>query len=420
MKQLLLFIITIASTTLFAQEESPSFNKWSIELSGGLQKASRPFATDYYVNTPSLGQGSLGVRYMLNDRFGLKGDFGYNSIEADELSLDFQATYLRGSLQGVVNLGHVLRFEDWTQHIGLLFHTGAGYSVLNTEEGAIDDGQDGMMHVMAGITPQFKISERLAFTLDLTLIGNLGQSVTWDGQSITDNRGIKGSIYNYSAGFTYYLGGNEKHVDWAPNGGLKSELEQLQERLAKVETDMIDSDQDGVADYLDREQNTTSGVAVNTKGVDVDVNENGIPDEIEPSLDRRYVNEEDYIVSGTNTQSGLNMEELINKGYVNVYFQFNSDKPQFYSLQAINYLIVYMNENPSANAELIGYSDEIGEQNYNLQLSERRAKRVYDILIAAGVDSGRLSYRGGGEDTSVNKDSAAARQLVRRVTFKLK
>src|SRR5690606_40548444 len=96
------------------------------------------------------------------------------------------------------------------------------------------------------------------------------------------------------------------------------------------------------------------------------------------------------------------------------------NKPESYSLDVINYLIKYMSDNPSANAELIGYADEIGNPEYNQQLSERRAKRVYDILLATGVSANRLSYTGGGEDTSVDKESSAARQLVRRVTFKLK
>src|SRR5690606_37212600 len=128
------------------------------------------------------------------------------------------------------------------------------------------------------------------------------------------------------------LGGAEKHADWySENNELKEMVLGLEERVAKLETDLIDSDQDGVPDYLDREPNTMSGVAVDTKGIAVDKNRNGIPDEIESSLDKRFVNEEDYVKGGDGS-----VEELLNKGYVNVYFQFNSDKPETYSLEAIN------------------------------------------------------------------------------------
>jgi OOP family OmpA-OmpF porin len=160
-----------------------------------------------------------------------------------------------------------------------------------------------------------------------------------------------------------------------------------------------------------------SGVAVNTKGIAVDVNKNGIPDEIESSLDDRFVNESDYV---TKQRGGGNVKELLDKGYVNVYFKFNSTTPETYSLEAINYLIKYMEANPSTNAELIGYADEIGNPTYNKNISEKRANKVKEILVASGVAESRLTVTGNGEDTSVEKSSAQARQLVRRVTFKLK
>ena len=105
---------------------------------------------------------------------------------------------------------------------------------------------------------------------------------------------------------------------------------------------------------------------------------------------------------------------------MNVYFKFNSDQPETYSLEAINYLVNYMHENQNASAELVGYADAIGGDQYNKQLSERRAKKVYDIVIASGIEESRLSYRGAGVDDSVEKSSSDARQIVRRVTFKLK
>ncbi len=420
-KVFLLAILIMSANWANAQEELSTSNKFSIELSGGLQKASRPFAPGYYVNSPSFAQGSLGVRYMMNDRFGLKADVGYNAMESDDTSLEFSGNYTRVSLQGVINLGHILNFSDWTNSVGLLFHTGTGFSMLNVDDATLNDGKDNMMHVMAGITPQVKLSDRFAVNVDLSLIGNIGQSLSWDGNINPGTRGIDGSLYNYSLGLTYYIGENEQHVDWnATENVLKTKVEELEARLAEVEIEMLDTDKDGVADYLDREENTMSGVAVNTKGIAIDQNKNGIPDEIESSLDNRFVNEKDYVANGNDIVGSLGIEELINKGYVSVYFGFRDDKPEFYSLHAINYLVKYMEEHPSTKAELVGFADEIGDEGSNSNLSKRRAKRVYDILVASGINSNRLTYKGNGEDASVDKNSGAARQLVRRVTFKLK
>jgi OOP family OmpA-OmpF porin len=52
---------------------------------------------------------------------------------------------------------------------------------------------------------------------------------------------------------------------------------------------LIDTDQDGVADYLDLEKNTVSGVMVDSKGRAIDLNNNNVP-ELENYLMANYVN----------------------------------------------------------------------------------------------------------------------------------
>ena len=145
-----------------------------------------------------------------------------------------------------------------------------------------------------------------------------------------------------------------------------------------------------------------------------------MPDELESTLDNRYAKKGDIPTSTPAIASGDDViKKLIEDGYVNVYFQFNSTKPETYSLESINYLIKYMTENAGASAQLVGYADEIGNPSTNQRLSERRAQKVKDIMVAAGISASRLTATGNGEDASVDKNSAPARQLVRRVTFKL-
>lgn len=417
MKKLLLPLLLFSAYFLSAQEqENYDFNKWSVEATGGFTKPVRPMASGYFTDTPTFGQFTLGTRYMVNNRFGLKLDFGYNTMKEGDNSLPFKSNYYRTSLQGVANIGSILKFETWTNTIGLLAHAGGGYSQLSPKEPLELDDNDGMANIIFGITPQIRLGDRVAFTTDVSMVGHIGQNYTWDGTAQNSRRGFDGYKINVSAGLTFYLGKNEKHADWAPQElMMKERLEDIDGRLSKVETDLIDTDQDGVPDYLDREPNTMSGATVDTKGVAIDKNKNGIPDDFESALDQRYAKKGE--VTGG---SDAGVEGLLNNGYVNVYFKFNSDKPETYSLNAINFLTTYMKENPSANAELIGYADELGSPQYNQSLSEKRALRVYEILVASGVDKGRLTYTGGGEDSTVDKSSEPARQLVRRVTFKLK
>lgn len=427
-KQLLLTLLigVISYFNVYAQEENNDegalYNKWSIDLSAGVNKAERPFLNDVFTNTPSFFSGSIGARYMFNTKAGLRANLGYNSFNADDNSnFEFESTLYTFSLEGVINAGNLLNFNEWTDRFNILVHGGLGYGRL-TSSTPIDRSfgdADQVLSAMAGISPQIRLTNRIALFGDLTAIGNIRQDLNFDG-TVADRtrRGFDGFYVTASVGISIYLGKNEKHADWFVDDAVnKEKIAQLDERLSKVETDLIDTDQDGVPDYLDREPNTVSGVAVDTKGYAVDLNKNGIPDELESALEARYAKKSDLenLSRGGNTDV---IAKLLNDGYVNVYFQFNSSKPELYSLDAINYLIKYLSENPSKKAELIGYADEVGNSTYNQQLSEKRAKRVFDILVASGIDANRLSITGAGEDSGVT--SADARHLIRRVTFKLK
>ena len=430
MKKITLAIIALVGMQLAtnAQEStetmSTDFNKWSVELTGGVNKPVRPVSGGSFTNTPSLYTVTGGVRYMFNDKVGLKGGIAYNSFENDDNSNEFNTALYNFSLEGVINAGNILGFREWTNTFNVLVHGGMGYSALTTDAPAVErdfGDADQMLSFMVGVTPQVRISDRIALVADLTAVGNVRQDLTFNGTPAGGTRGFDGFYVNATAGINIYLGKAEKHADWYSSKNVAEEqIADLQNRLAKVETDLIDTDQDGVADYLDREPNTISGVAVNTKGVAVDKNKNGVPDELESTLDNRYAKKGDIPTSTPAIASGDDViKKLIEDGYVNVYFQFNSTKPETYSLESINYLIKYMTENSGASAQLVGYADEIGNPATNQRLSERRAQKVKDIMVAAGISASRLTATGNGEDASVDKNSAPARQLVRRVTFKL-
>lgn len=429
MKKISLFLIIVLALQFqaIAQDEAektvPDFNKWSIDLTGGVNKPVRPVSSGFFTNTPSLFTVTGGARYMFNEKVGLKAGAAYNSFRNDENSAEFDTALYNFSLEGVINAGNILGFREWTETLNVLVHGGMGYSQLTTDTPSVvrnfGDG-DQMLSFMVGVTPQLKLSNRIALVADLTAVGNVRQDLTFNGGTAGGTRGFDGFYVNATAGINIYLGKAEKHADWfSTKNTFLEEIDALETRLAKVETDLLDTDKDGVADYLDREPNTISGVAVNTKGVAIDQNKNGIPDELESSLDARFTKKGEVTTTPAIVNGGDVIKKLIEDGYVNVYFQFNSAIPETYSLESINYLIKYMTENPNSSARLIGYADEIGTTAYNQNLSEKRAQKVKDIMIASGVAGNRLTTTGKGIDASVDRASDPARQLVRRVTFKL-
>ena len=397
------------------ETNSSDYNKWSIELNGGVNKYQRPVTGGYFTTTPSPWNADFGVRYMFNNKFGLKLDVGYYNFTNDDESLSFDTHYYRANLQAVANLGRIMNFETWTNTIGLLGHAGAGYGQLKSDNAAFTDK---MFNVMAGVTGQIKLSNRVALTGDFTTILNGEQDMAFDGASEAATRGFGGILFQGTVGLTVYLGGNEKHADWvALDSELKKEIDALENRLATVETGLTDSDQDGVADMFDAEPNSTTGVAVDTKGRAIDRNGNGVPDELESYFEKKYGDVNKTNINGANNEL---VKNLINDGYVTTYFDFNKSTPTNVSTEGIDFILTYLRNNPSASVDIIGNADEIGRSAYNDKLANSRATNVKNILEKAGVASNRLNVVSAGEDTSVDKNSAGARKLVRRVTFKVK
>jgi len=55
-----------------------------------------------------------------------------------------------------------------------------------------------------------------------------------------------------------------------------------------------------------------------------------------------------------------------------------------------------MKENPNIRIMLEGHTDNVGSEEYNLDLSENRARSVFNYLAANGVDEARMEYKGYG------------------------
>lgn len=397
-------------------ENKNLFNHWSIDFNGGLSRPTQPMTPSYYAPDFSPFHVDLGVRYMFNSKFGLKIDGGYDKYsESSNESAKFDGNYTRFNLQGVVNLGRMLSFEEFAERLNLQFHTGLGYGFLQADA---FKGKDEVTNMLAGLTFQYRISNRIALNADFTMVNNISQHYTFDGYTggidgpIIEDRGFNGTLYNATLGLSIYLGKHERHADWFTEKS-DSKIDELEARVAELETMLNDTDRDGVADAFDVEPNTITGIDVDTKGRGIDLNKNGVPDQIE-----------DYIIkmkkdNSSSNNDGTSLEEMINGGYINVYFDFNSSKPTTASYDAINFVTNYLKSNPSKSAEVVGYADEIGNSEYNQSLSETRAKFVKDVIVKAGVDASRMTIKAQGEDNSVDANSSEARKLVRRVTFKL-
>lgn len=104
---------------------------------------------------------------------------------------------------------------------------------------------------------------------------------------------------------------------------------------------------------------------------------------------------------------------------VGVNFDNNSAK-----ITPESYPIIYdaaktLLKNTDIKVEIQGYTDNIGSESYNKNLSQKRADVVKDYLVSKGVSASRLSAVGYGESNPVaDNKTADGRALNRRIEFK--
>ncbi|MEM8906670.1 MAG: OmpA family protein [Bacteroidota bacterium] len=99
---------------------------------------------------------------------------------------------------------------------------------------------------------------------------------------------------------------------------------------------------------------------------------------------------------------------------------FDSDKSELLprSYVELNKLLQLLHKNPTMIIEISGHTDSIGDFDYNLFLSQRRAKAVVDFLIQQGISPSRTLYKGYGSTKAISSNNTeVGRQLNRRVEF---
>ena len=142
----------------------------------------------------------------------------------------------------------------------------------------------------------------------------------------------------------------------------------------------VDSDGDGIPDADDRCEGTPKGVQVDKKGCAI-------------------------------------IEKVVLKG---VNFATGSSKLLPAATGTLKTVSSAMKADGKLEVEVDGYTDNVGDETRNQGLSERRAKAVKDFLVKEGVDAGRLTTKGFGENNPVDtNDTKEGRANNRRVSFKV-
>jgi OmpA-OmpF porin, OOP family len=202
-----------------------------------------------------------------------------------------------------------------------------------------------------------------------------------------------------------------------------------------------DTDGDGVADLDDKCADTKAGYKVDALGCTLDNDKDGIVNEEDvcpdafglvvfkgcPDTDGDGVADmEDRCptVKGTLANKGcpeMKVEDVkkITQIASKIFFETASDKLKVASLEQLDELAEILSRYPEAKLTIGGHTDEVGKDDYNMTLSQKRTNSVRVYLISKGIAESRLTAIGYGETQPIaDNKTETGRAKNRRVELK--
>lgn len=102
----------------------------------------------------------------------------------------------------------------------------------------------------------------------------------------------------------------------------------------------------------------------------------------------------------------------------NIFFDTNKFDLKIESKAELEKLIEFLEENPEVKIEIRGFTDDVGDDESNLELSQNRAKAVLNYLTNKGIAPDRITHKGFGETNPVaDNKTVEGRAKNRRTEF---
>ena len=202
---LLLYILCILIYSETLAQEKP-YSTWSIKPEVGLTKI-RDITSVQPLNA------GIALRKMFNTKFGAELNTNFVNMPSAEFS------YAAASLQGVVNVGRVLEFEEFTKNYTILSGVGGTYTYSKGTNNNNILHRISNFHLSAFVDNEYRINNTLFLNLGLDL-----QTGVNSRPFVTTTSTLTTTLLNFNVGVTINLG-NKEHADWY-----------LEKQVAKVDT----------------------------------------------------------------------------------------------------------------------------------------------------------------------------------------
>ncbi|MFC3153346.1 OmpA family protein [Litoribrevibacter euphylliae] len=332
----------------------------------------------------------LGGEYVLTRDWGVEATYMMSSPDGDDGNEDADLDQVRlGALYYLPESG------NWKPFLG---------AAIGEAQFEYDNSDHVETQLQLGGGARYSFNDDWSARLEARAINSLDEE-DWDAL--------------VSIGLSYAFGGSapkkSEPLMAEPMAAEPMKTEPAPKETMAVAPMVVDSDNDGVSDEMDKCPTTPAGAPVDGKGCPLDTDNDGVPD---------------YKDQCPTTASGVQVDEkgcripLQQTVSINLAINFanNSAEVPQSSYGEIKRVADFMKKHSTTKVTIEGHTDDRGSAAYNKSLSQRRANSVMAILTGTyGVESNRVNAVGYGEEQPIADNSTAAgRTENRRVVAEIK
>ncbi|MFO7977734.1 MAG: OmpA family protein [Bacteroidales bacterium] len=414
---MILIFISGPSYSQGSDTKTTVYNKFSVELNGGLLSHYGDIKRyRYYPGDELSFGGGFGLNYHVSPLLTLRGSFLAGQLVGEMPRDDrhFENNFMEYTFNGIINFNQLFAPNSRSNEffsiygvagVGVISYRSQLMTISNDQvldsygyasDGTTKEDRVTDMTIPFGMGLKFRLSERFDVGIESAF-----RATKTDRLDAVDRGRTAHDMYNYtSVGITIRLGKNTKTPYWASAAetvypGDVQRMDKLANQVSAAEEKVVQLEQ------TIEEQDYDKDITELRQGVS--------------ALEEKN-NELSMRMHQMHDRMGVNADAST-AALLSVYFNLNSA-----ALDATNYERVaaaarFMQANPDVNIELVGHADSSGPDRFNRILSERRAQTVHDALVNDfRIDTSRLSvsYRGTEDPMSDNNTD-----VNRRVDFKV-
>jgi outer membrane protein OmpA-like peptidoglycan-associated protein len=386
-------------------QENQEPNRLSIGLFGGVTIGHMNIGTEY---DPTFG---FNLRYAANPTFAIQTNFQFGeftSTDEDGINNEgnwydrhFTNSFIKSSVSSHINLLRMLGSTSETVNLyanvglGLIFNdveTSMGNQQLfHSEEYRGEDHSNIDLFGVLGAGVRVNLGRRLDLFAQYDF--NVANSDLIDGHRTRPDREIDNfkrtsdSWSSLTAGLQIKFGSSETDADWHTyTPGLDAgRFRALEDKVANIDERVHD----------------------NTARIDENERHIRALEERMDEFERRLSNLEQLVAEMDRVELTVDSDVL---------FAFDSSVIRNEARPTLARVVRALAMNPGKNISIAGHTCDIGSEQYNQGLSERRAASVKRFLVESGIDENRISTEAYGElRPLVPNISEEARRMNRRV-----